>query len=48
MDSYREFIENKLAIAQKSGFEVDAGEIHPMLKPRQRDIVRWAPRRCFH
>lgn len=39
---YRSFLEAKLAISQHSGFAVPADSIHPMLKPHQRDIVRWA------
>lgn len=39
---YRSFLEAKLAISRHSGFTVPADAIHPMLKPHQRDIVRWA------
>lgn len=39
---YHSFLEAKLAISQHSGFAVPADSIHPMLKPHQRDIVRWA------
>lgn len=42
MTAYRSFLEAKLAISQHSGFAVPADSIHPMLKPHQRDIVRWA------
>lgn len=40
--TYRSFLEAKLAISRHSGFTVPADAIHPMLKPHQRDIVRWA------
>ncbi|MBB5142509.1 hypothetical protein HNQ38_000588 [Desulfovibrio intestinalis] len=36
------FLEAKLPFSRHSGFAVPADSIHPMLKPRQRDIVRWA------
>lgn len=40
--TYRSFLEAKLTISRHSGFTVPADAIHPMLKPHQRDIVRWA------
>ncbi|MGE4194680.1 MAG: DNA methyltransferase [Pseudodesulfovibrio sp.] len=39
---YREFLEDKMCMARKSGFYVEAGQVNPMLKPHQREIVRWA------
>lgn len=42
--AYHQFLERKMAIAGHCGFDVDPGEIHPLLKPHQRDIVRWAVR----
>jgi hypothetical protein len=39
---YREFLEAKMCMACKSGFSVAPESINPMLKPHQRDIVRWA------
>ena len=39
---YTEFLHNKMAQAQRSGFDVADSDIHPMLFPHQRDIVRWA------
>ena len=39
---YIEFLRGKVAKAQKAGIEIDASEINPMLKPHQRDIVKWA------
>lgn len=41
---YLKFLQSKAAIAPLSGFEVGADGIHPILKPHQRDIVRWALR----
>ena len=40
--NYRDFLEAKLTLSRHSGFAVPAESIHPMLKPHQRDIVRWA------
>lgn len=39
---YAEFVKSKVAIAEKQGFDVDPSEVHPILKPHQRDIVCWA------
>ena len=40
--NYQEFCAAKASVSGKSGFTVTAEKIHPMLKPHQRDIVRWA------
>ena len=40
--TYQEFCAAKASVSGKSGFQVAASDIHPMLKPHQRDIVRWA------
>ena len=40
--NYQEFCAAKASVSGKSGFAVAAEKIHPMLKPHQRDIVRWA------
>ena len=42
MDTYREFLENKIEIAPSTGFLIDESEINPALKPHQRDAVIWA------
>ena len=42
--TYLEFPRTKIEIAPETGFEVGDGEIHPALKPHQRDAVRWALR----
>ena len=39
---YREFLETKIEIAPKSGFEISDDEINQALKPHQKDAVRWA------
>ncbi len=42
--SYREFIRNKVTLARDRGVPVASADIHPLLKPHQRDIVEWACR----
>ena len=42
LDDYRTFIEGKIAFDSRQGFDVADADIHPILKPHQRDIVRWA------
>lgn len=39
---YQEFLEGKIKLSEMEGFEVDAEEVSPILKPHQREIVRWA------
>ncbi len=50
-DAYRKFLEAKVAIAPRFGFDVADADIHPLLKPHQRAIVRWmiagGRRACF-
>jgi DNA modification methylase len=43
-DPYLRFLRAKVKMADEIGFEVDEAEIHPMLKPHQKDIVRWMVR----
>ena len=43
--SYEEFLRAKMAVAVAAGLEVKASEVHRILKPHQRDIVRWAVRK---
>ena len=40
--TYDEFLRSKIAIAQDSGFNVELSEINDILKPHQKDAVRWA------
>lgn len=42
MKSYTDFLADKLIISKQSGFVVPESDISPILKPHQRDIVRWA------
>lgn len=39
---YNEFLHTKVEVAPVSGFEVQEADIHPALKPHQRDAVMWA------
>lgn len=40
--TYQEFLNSKVELAEKSGFDVKPEEINPALKPHQRDAVIWA------
>lgn len=40
--TYREFIEQKVNFDKTYGHHIDVEDIHPILKPHQRDIVQWA------
>lgn len=39
---YEAFLKGKIAKATDNGFIIDPADINPILKPHQRDIVRWA------
>lgn len=39
---YEDFLAAKVAMAPVSGFVVSDGEINPLLKPHQKDMVKWA------
>ena len=39
---YIDFLKTKIQRAPVSGFDVDPAELHPALKPHQRDAVAWA------
>lgn len=41
---YREFLRQKVQFSQPLGFEIDASEINPILRPHESDIVLWAVR----
>lgn len=41
-DPYLQFLERKIRVAPSLGFHVDPEDVHPMLKPHQRDGVVWA------
>lgn len=40
MNHYIDFLKSKIEIAPETGFHVDVKDIHPILKPRQRDAKR--------
>ncbi len=42
MDKYLEFLRGKIKLASFGGFEIADSDLHPILKPHQRDIVKWA------
>lgn len=42
MDDYLNFLYSKIEIAKETGFEISPEEIHPALKPHQKDGVIWA------
>ena len=42
MSGYYEFLRSKIRTAPVSGFDVDPGELAPVLKGHQRDAVVWA------
>lgn len=42
LTAYRHFVRGKFKLAAQSGVPCDPSEINPILKPHQRDIVRWA------
>lgn len=41
-EDYLQFLRAKMNLAKRSGLEIEDSEINPILKPHQRDIVRWA------
>lgn len=41
-DPYLDFVAAKVKMAERVGFDVAADAVHPLLKPHQRDAVRWA------
>jgi len=41
---YIEFLKSKIYIAPETGFEISPDEVHPILKPHQRDGVVWGLR----
>lgn len=49
--NYTDFIKNKVVSIVDEGFQIEPGEINPLLKPHQRDIVQWmvrgGRRACF-
>lgn len=49
--AYDDFLRAKVVLAEKEGFDCDADEVNPLLKPHQRQIVQWmvagGKRACF-
>jgi hypothetical protein len=41
-EKYMAFLRAKMQLAKRSGIDIADDEINPLLKPHQRDIVRWA------
>ncbi|WP_415916339.1 DNA methyltransferase [Xanthomonas arboricola] len=41
-DPYRDFLKRKVRVAPSLGFDVSPDDVHPILKPHQRDSVVWA------
>lgn len=41
MSDYQAFLKSKVTLANNFGFDVMESEVNPILKPHQRDIVRW-------
>ncbi len=41
MKPYDEFLKSKIKLAEQFGFDVSDHEVNPILKPHQRDMVRW-------
>jgi superfamily II DNA or RNA helicase len=39
---YTEFLSSKFKFSKSWGFEVAKRDINPLLKPHQKDLVRWA------
>ncbi|MFA6038409.1 MAG: DNA methyltransferase [Legionellales bacterium] len=39
---YINFLKSKICIAEVKGFDIDDSDISPILKPHQRDAVKWA------
>ena len=42
IDAYQQFLESKIRLDHQMGFIVEDSAINSLLKPHQRDIVRWA------
>lgn len=42
MANYQDFLASKVRMAPVTGFDVSAADVNPILKPHQRDMVKWA------
>lgn len=43
-EAYTDFLRAKVKLAEQFGFDIAPEEVNPILKPHQRDIVRWLVR----
>ncbi|MCK9288631.1 MAG: DEAD/DEAH box helicase family protein [Sphaerochaetaceae bacterium] len=41
-NDYQTFLKNKIRLSEEAGITCDPREINPLLKPHQKDIVKWA------
>lgn len=41
MSTYQDFLQAKIKLAEKHGFDISQDEIHPLLKPHQKAVVQW-------
>ena len=39
--NYQDFLKSKIKIAPDAGFEISADDVHPILKPHERDSAMW-------
>jgi DNA modification methylase len=42
MKTYQQFLEEKIVVAERSGFDVDVSQLHALNKPHQNAAIRWA------
>lgn len=42
LTDYKSFLKSKIEVAKQTGFDVQIQDINPILKPHQKDAVRWA------
>ena len=40
--TYEDFLRDKMELAEETGFRVSRDELHPCLKPHQKDSIEWA------
>jgi len=41
LNAYNKFLEDKIQLADSSGFEISPDDINPICKPHQKDIIQW-------
>lgn len=44
LSEYDSFLKSKIKLAEQFGFDVFDSQVNPILKPHQRDMVRWMVR----